>query len=535
MLPNALSELITDDKKIPSFKLRDSKRDVVYIYDNITGAVEFTLRMYHNAKVILLQQTTLSGTNKECYINFNKENLIRFNLRYNRLHDVDYNKIKADEHKLESRIADTILHYGYTYYREIIKKDTTILNILVQLHINALNILSSRYCTKRYILLHKKLDKKLPLSFYGNIYNNIHNRYYNYFESINTLLNIIIYDTKSVSNKIFQEIIDNDLVIKALFEHRSDGYNAHIGQHPIFDSSKSLNIEEIKVILNRGWRTLIVPNRSSKSTNKVISYIQNKRIPQLVRTYIRYIHFTKVITYIPQLKLMCAFRKNRIFREKPHINFCDNSNAVEINACLSLWAEHAVAHSIAHIYSNYSMKKIEEFANQITDYLHSKHPNIHQLNDKQFNNVLQTATLTSITKQSIEWHERIARDRTYMAHGISGDMLTTKPLIDLPEIEGLKFLTTAEEIIDLGIDQHHCIASYAKRACDGDCHIFSYHHTDKESKKESTATIEISNTGQIGQIKGPYNAINEACSAIRPKLQAWLQKWPKDKEPIILI
>lgn len=96
---------------------------------------------------------------------------------------------------------------------------------------------------------------------------------------------------------------------------------------------------------------------------------------------------------------------------------------------------------------------------------------------------------------------------------------------DLREGIVFRFLDTVEAVHDEGDLMHHCIAGYSKQAVDGDSYLF---HIEADGEM---ASAEISKTGQIKQIRGPHNYMNEACAIAGRILTDWVKNWGTEAAP----
>lgn len=99
---------------------------------------------------------------------------------------------------------------------------------------------------------------------------------------------------------------------------------------------------------------------------------------------------------------------------------------------------------------------------------------------------------------------------------------TAKPPAELPDaIEGgsVRFLQTVYEIHLEGDDMRHCIATYDSSAVSGSCYLYHVEY------KGQMASVEISPTGQLRQIKGPKNTQNLATEWGGRFFIEWLKTW----------
>lgn len=100
-------------------------------------------------------------------------------------------------------------------------------------------------------------------------------------------------------------------------------------------------------------------------------------------------------------------------------------------------------------------------------------------------------TLPNLYLSSKEWHRADQiKKRTY---GLPPDTPTALPPCGLPEIKGIRFLTTVGEIVDEGFDMKHCVGSrtFLEHAVSGKSFIF---HCDWGGER---ATIEVGMTQSL--------------------------------------
>jgi hypothetical protein len=108
-----------------------------------------------------------------------------------------------------------------------------------------------------------------------------------------------------------------------------------------------------------------------------------------------------------------------------------------------------------------------------------------------------------------------------------GGQRETAPLpIPLPEVAGIKFLSTVEELLEEASSMDNCLASYAQVACMG---WGFYFHVEKDGE---AATIEVMRDGRVRQAAGPRNRQNSAARWGARVLQQWAQAWPEELPPV---
>lgn len=141
--------------------------------------------------------------------------------------------------------------------------------------------------------------------------------------------------------------------------------------------------------------------------------------------------------------------------------------------------------------------------------------------------------LLGVTKRSIAYHNESEekKQRRIEINRLKNKQIsvspTAQPPIPLPEVEGISLLKSYEDVVKESENMHHCVWSYAKRAVLGEIYLF---HIEKEKE---VATAEVSASGIVKQIRGPYNQHNSACSYGERILKEW-SKNLNGKEPKIL-
>ena len=120
-------------------------------------------------------------------------------------------------------------------------------------------------------------------------------------------------------------------------------------------------------------------------------------------------------------------------------------------------------------------------------------------------------------RSAIRWHRDAAqREALRWTAALGGpDAPTARPVLPLPRIPGITFLSTVGAVVEEGRQMRHCIGSYAGDAVRGACFLFHVEHGDE------TASIEIDARGDIDQACGPRNVENEAAIWGRRQLTTW--------------
>ncbi|MBD3227649.1 MAG: hypothetical protein GF329_05630 [Candidatus Lokiarchaeota archaeon] len=124
----------------------------------------------------------------------------------------------------------------------------------------------------------------------------------------------------------------------------------------------------------------------------------------------------------------------------------------------------------------------------------------------------------ALARRSRNWHRELYNNEFAQQSphdSLKDEEKTKKPLIDLPNVEGIEFMETVGRIRQESIDMNNCVKSYAPSACNGNCYLF---HVDYEGKR---ATVEVSPRGRVVQVYGPRNSKNIACNYARKHLNKW--------------
>lgn len=134
--------------------------------------------------------------------------------------------------------------------------------------------------------------------------------------------------------------------------------------------------------------------------------------------------------------------------------------------------------------------------------------------------------LVGLMEKAIEYH----RQASWNDCGVPPDTLTAVPPIPLPANKGITFLKDVREIVEEGINQHHCIGSYAKASVAGNYYLFHIVH------KGQTASAQVdARYRSVTQCYGPHNSTNEASKWAKGILGKWAEKLPgvkNEKKPI---
>lgn len=93
---------------------------------------------------------------------------------------------------------------------------------------------------------------------------------------------------------------------------------------------------------------------------------------------------------------------------------------------------------------------------------------------------------------------------------------TSLPPIPMPDDPDIRFLATVGDIADEGLSMEHCVVSYARGAVNGEAYLF---HIDLNGV---SATGEVNRWGQVVQVRGPRNAMENAAVRYGKRV---LHKW----------
>lgn len=133
-------------------------------------------------------------------------------------------------------------------------------------------------------------------------------------------------------------------------------------------------------------------------------------------------------------------------------------------------------------------------------------------------------SIVTLTKRAIDWHRTFNRAGRWSLPAVTGPLAL--PQVHFPQIDGIRLLTHSDDLVKESEDMDHCVQSYARSAMEGRCYIL---HADYDGE---AATVEISPTGRIVQVKGPQNKQNKACDYVlrNKELKDWLDKFTYKEE-----
>jgi hypothetical protein len=134
--------------------------------------------------------------------------------------------------------------------------------------------------------------------------------------------------------------------------------------------------------------------------------------------------------------------------------------------------------------------------------------------------------IVGLAEKSIRWH-RDNRDEVARRaiEGFGDEKELAKPPVELPEVDGIRFLRTVGDLVHEGREMKNCISAYAQRAVDGRCYIFHVEHNGQ------VASVEVDRWGCVRQAAGPRNTVNSAAKWGQKQLTRWGQTLSKNVRP----
>lgn len=252
------------------------------------------------------------------------------------------------------------------------------------------------------------------------------------------------------------------------------------------------------------WRGLFSPDgQPYRSLNRTLMNLPGG-IPHSMLPYLNRRHLERPICN--RLELLVALFA-RIVQEPNHNHrVYEHATAGQIKEAMRRVAEHTR--------NNLSPRRARD-VRWLMDFI-SDYPEAHQGN------------LVGLADRAILWHRaQQEMDVNQQVKALGGDTKTAEPPIPLPDVPGLRFLATVAEVCQEGLEMQHCIASYARQACHGQCYIFHAEH------ENDSATVEVGPTGRVIQAHGPRNRINGAAGWAKRQLNRWGQAIPEGAGPII--
>lgn len=189
------------------------------------------------------------------------------------------------------------------------------------------------------------------------------------------------------------------------------------------------------------------------------------------------------------------------------------------------YLDNGINDSIDHIIQHASAEEITRAAKVLEGHLGGpivlrKTAGIYQLSDYLMDAapyLEHNGNVVGLTEKAIRWHRE--RDWNKATSGFPPETPMATPPIPLPTDPYVTFLSTAQEVAIEGSEQGHCVATYIPKAKNGNCYLFSIKY------KGTRATAELSNRGNILQIRGPHNSMNNEAITYGKKV---LGKWGKE-------
>lgn len=316
-----------------------------------------------------------------------------------------------------------------------------------------------------------------------------------------------------------EKLYENKQIVKDLKTYNSIHFCI---DNAVIDNNNNIIFENQFV---NNWR-LCFSNckKTYKALNKTLDNFPRSIRLNLVKN-LRYIHITEPINdRVKMLAILNAFsyindswgKDNRVCIS--HFACIMRSSPAQIRKAFKIYKKnYEQIHNIKFPYSLRKNIALTFLINYIFDY-----PDTHE------------GEIVGLLEKSHRWHQERERQReaeraiaelrrleNNKAEAEMRKKPTALPPIPLPEIEGVKFLSTVQEVFDEGANMKHCISSYAERARKGQCYLF---HVEKNKLQ---ASIMLDSSGKIVQSYGPRNCINEASKWASASLSAWGRKLSK--------
>lgn len=117
--------------------------------------------------------------------------------------------------------------------------------------------------------------------------------------------------------------------------------------------------------------------------------------------------------------------------------------------------------------------------------------------------------VVGLAEKSVHWHRhQLDGQRDAILQRLGADRKTALPA-GLPDVDGVRLLSTVGEIVEEGRRMDHCVAGYADRAVWGEAFVFHIEY------KGEHATAAADHQGRILDVNGPGNKPNAASKAAR--------------------
>lgn len=247
----------------------------------------------------------------------------------------------------------------------------------------------------------------------------------------------------------------------------------------------------------RSWRTLFSDTgKTYRALNQTLNHLPGN-IPLFILSRMRFTHLPRAFSNRAELVLFLATTPQSQYEDRP-INepIFSQARHGEIKRAMAL-----VGRALQTELSLRRTADISTMATYLKDY-----PEVHN------------GRLVGLAEASIRYHRELAENR--VQEFTAEDRPVAAPPIPLPEVEGLRFLGTTNEIIAEGAQMGHCIARYARSALEGNSFLFHYDY------KDEMASIEVDRSGHVRQSFGPHNITNSASEKARRLLTRWGRNFP---------
>lgn len=186
-----------------------------------------------------------------------------------------------------------------------------------------------------------------------------------------------------------------------------------------------------------------------------------------------------------------------------------------------------------HIFQHATREQIKTAMRRLSDHLRQ------ELSSRRTKDILSfayylhdypeqhTGNIVGLTDKAIDWHRHQQKEELneVLAHYGSGQRLAIPP-VNLPDLPGVKFLATIDDLAQEAEQMEHCVISYANKAVRGYCYLF---HVDY---KGEAATVEVAPDGTVVQSKGPRNRDNRAVKWAGRALKKWGAQIPEGAPPV---
>lgn len=254
----------------------------------------------------------------------------------------------------------------------------------------------------------------------------------------------------------------------------------------------------------RNWRTLFSSSNSTYGNlNKTLDNLPGGLPCNLITNSLRLVKLERPITSRRELLLVTGYASCAWFRSTDQMDnqlkCLQKADFKQIQKC----ANKAFG-------EKYNLRK----ARNVLDFARYVHDGCRNLD------LPRNITLSGMTDLSIDWHRRYQVVDTINNTVVDKEAKTALPPIDLPDNKHIKFLSTADAVLEEGKQMGHCISSYLQNAIEGRSYLF---HVDY---KNTTASVEVTPYGYVNQSYGPKNTKNDASEYGRRVLNSWAAKFP---------